>query len=85
MDRVIGIRHLHEGVCALVEGQYGADTRRRFANWLRSVQPTKASLALMLCEMALRQTPIGKTGEHCYSLVGFGPDGEPLIDLHAVR
>jgi len=85
VDRLITMRQLRKVVCDLVEGQYGADSRQRFSNWLRSVEPTKASLALMLCEMALRQTPVGKAGERRYSLVGFAPDGEPLIGVHMVQ
>jgi len=71
-------------VCVLVGICYDADTRQRFVAWLRSVRPTTAALAVMLVEMALRHTPVGEQGQSRYVLVGFQPDGEPLIDLRAV-
>ena len=72
-------------VCALVGICYDAGTRQRFVAWLRSVRPTTAALAVMMVEMALRHTPVGgEQGQSRYVLVGFQPDGEPLIELHAV-
>ena len=71
-------------VCALVGICYDADTRQRFVAWLRSVRPTTADLAVMMVEMALRHTPVGEQGKSRYVLVGFQPDGEPLIDLRTV-
>jgi hypothetical protein len=80
------IEVLRDLVCSLVEAEYDADTRQRFAAWLCSVEPTKATLALMLCEMALRQTPVGKGGARRYVLVGFTtPSGEPIIDCRSVQ
>lgn len=76
---------LRELVCDLVEICYDAGTRQRFVGWLRSVRPTLADMAIMVVEMALRHTPVGKTGEHRYSLSGFSSDGEPLINLHSVQ
>ena len=75
---------LYDLVLGLVESRFGAETRERFAAWLRSVKPTTAHLAVMLVEMAIRHTPIGTSGE-CYALAGFGPDGEPLIRLHSLQ
>jgi len=34
--------------------------------------------------MALRHTPVGEQGQYRYVLVGFQPDGEPLIDLRSL-
>jgi len=76
---------LRELVCDLVEICYDAGTRQRFVGWLRSVRPTMADMAIIVVEMALRHTPVGKIGAHCYSLIGFSPDGEPLIDLQSVQ
>ncbi len=71
-------------VCALVGICYDADTRQRFVAWLRSVRPTMAALAVMMVKMALRHTPVGEQAQSRYVLVGFQPDGEPLIDLRAL-
>jgi len=71
-------------VGALVGICYDADTRQRFAAWLRSVRPTTADLAVMMVEMALRHTPVGEQGQSRYVVVGFQPDGEPLIDLRTL-
>ena len=71
-------------VCALVGICYDAGTRQRFVAWLRLVRPTTADLAVMMVEMALRHTPVGEQGQSRYVLVGFHPDGEPLIDLRTV-
>ena len=79
------IEALRDLVCGLVESEYDEATRRRFAAWLCSVEPTGAMLALMLCEMALRQTPVGKSGQDRYVLVGFAPDGEPVIHCRSVQ
>ena len=70
----------YELVLGMVENRYGAKTRERFAEWLRSVKPTTAHLAVMMTEMALAGTPMG---ERHLTLLGFGTDGEPLIDLVA--
>ncbi len=69
---------LYDLVLGMVENRYGTETRDRFAAWLRSVRPTLAHLNVMMVEMALSGTPMG---EHRLVLVGFTPEGEPLIDL----
>jgi hypothetical protein len=79
------IEALRELVCGFVEAEYDAPTRQCFSAWLRSVEPTKATLALMLVEMALRGTPVGTNGHRRYVLDGFSPDGEPIIDFRAVQ
>ena len=71
---------LYDLVLNMVERRYDTDTRERFAAWLRSVSPTQAHMAIMLTEMALSGT---RMGERHLTLLGFGPDGEPLIDLVA--
>jgi hypothetical protein len=76
---------LRDLVCSLVEAAYDAATRRRFAAWLCSVEETRATLAVMVVEMALRGTPVGTNGHRRYVLLGFGPDGEPMIDFHSVQ
>ena len=72
------IARLYDLVLGTVETQQGAEARERFAGWLRSVRPTLAQLAVMMTEMALSGTPMG--GHHLV-LVGFAPDGEPVIHL----
>jgi len=79
------VEALRDLVCGLVEAEYDPATRQRFAAWLCSVAPTKAVLALMVCEMALRRTPVGKTGKDRYVLVGFATDGEPMIHCESVQ
>ena len=79
------IEALRDLVCGLVEAEHGAAISQGFATWLRSVEPTRANLALMLVEMALRRTPIGPSGHHRYVLTGFGPDGEPIIVVRAAQ
>ena len=69
---------LYDLVLNMVENRYDAETRERFAAWLRSVKPTEAHMAVMLTEMALSGTPMG---QQYLTLVGFSPEGEPLIDL----
>ena len=71
---------LYDLVLAMVETRYDSETRERFAGWLRSVKPTTAHLALMMTEMALSGTPMG---ERHLTFLGFGADGEPLINLVA--
>jgi len=71
---------LYALVLGMVESRYDTETRDRFAGWLRSVRPTTAHLGVMMTEMALSGTPMG---ERHLTLLGFGPDGEPLIDLVA--
>jgi len=48
------------------------------------LRPTMAALAVMMVKMALRHTPVGEQAQSRYVLVGFQPDGEPLIDLRAL-
>ncbi len=79
------IEALRDLVCGLVEAEFGTTTRQCFTTWLESVEPTKGILALMLCEMALRHTPIGKAGGDRYVLSGFAPSGEPMIAVRSVR
>jgi hypothetical protein len=79
------IEALRDVVCSLVEAEYGIATQRCFAAWLCSVEETKATLALMLIEMALRGTPVGTNGHRRYVLDSFSPDGEPIIDFRAVQ
>ena len=69
---------LYDLVLGMVETRYDAETRERFAAWLRSVSPTQGHMAVMMVEMALSGTPMG---ERHLTLVEFTPDGEPLIDL----
>ena len=69
---------LYELVLGMVANRYDAETRNRLAAYLRSVKPTVAHLTVMLVEMALSGTPMG---ERHLVLVGFTPDGEPLINL----
>ena len=69
---------LYDLVLGMVETRYDAETRERFAAWLRPVKPTVAHLTVMLTEMALSGTPMG---ERHLSLVGFTPVGEPIITL----
>ncbi len=69
---------LYDLVLGLVESRYDIETRERFVGWLHSVRPTVAHLAVMLTEMALSGTPMG---ERHLTLVGFTPEGEPLINL----
>ena len=69
---------LYDLVLGMVETRYDTETRERFAAWLRSVKPTEAHMAVMLTEMALSGTPMG---QQYLTLVGFSPEGEPLIDL----
>ena len=71
---------LYDLVLGMVEDRYDTETRDRLAAWLRSVKPTVAHLGVMMTEMALSGTPIG---ERHLTFLGFGPDGEPLIDLVA--
>jgi len=69
---------LYDLVLGMVETRYDAETRERFAAWLRSVSPTQGHMAVMMVEMALSGTPMG---ERHLTLVEFTRDGEPLIDL----
>ncbi len=69
---------LYDLVFGTVENRYGAETRERLAAWLRSARPTLAHMAVMMTEMALSGTPMG---ERRLILVGFTPEGEPVIDL----
>lgn len=73
---------LYDLILGMVETRYDAKTRERFAAWLRSAKPTVAHLAIMLTDMALSGTPMGKVGsERHLMLAGFAPDGQPLIHL----
>ena len=69
---------LYDLVLNMVETRYDTETRERFAAWLRSVSPTQGHMAVMMVEMALSGTPMG---QQYLTLVGFSPEGEPLIDL----
>jgi len=73
---------LYDLVLGMVETRYDAETRERFAAWLRSVKPTVAHLTVMLVEMALSGTSMGEgMSERHLVLTGFTADGEPLINL----
>ena len=73
---------LYDLVLGMVETRYDTETRDRFARWLRLAKPTVAHLTVMLTEMALSRTPMGEgRSARRLVLVGFRPDGEPLIDL----
>ena len=69
---------LYDLVLNMVENRYDAETRERFAAWLRSVKPPEAHMAVMLTEMALSGTPMG---DQYLTLVGFSPEGQPRIDF----
>ncbi len=73
---------LYDLVLATVESRYDMETRDRFARWLGSVEPTVGHLAVMMTEMALAGRRMGR---HAVTLLGFTPEGEPIIDLRAVR
>jgi hypothetical protein len=68
---------LYDLVLGLIEERYDAQTRKRFAAWLRSVPPTVAHMAVMLVEMAIRGTPMGSIR---LTLAGFRLNGEPIIE-----
>ena len=67
---------LDDLVLGMVESRYNAETRELFAGWLRSVRPTVAHRAVMLTEGALSGR---RMGEQKLTLVGFNPDGEPIV------
>jgi hypothetical protein len=66
-------------VCNRLLVRYDPAIVGRFAAWLRIVEPAKAALGLMLVEMALDHAP---TGQSRWVLIGFGPEGEPLLEVH---
>ena len=70
------MEELYDLVLDMVETRFDAETRERFAGWLRSVRPTQGHLAIMLTEMALSGSCMGQ--QHL-TLVGFTPDGEPVV------
>ena len=70
------MEELHELVLDMVQIEYDTETRERFADWLRSVRPTAAHLAVKMVEMALIGTSVG--GEQFF-LSGFTPEGRPLL------
>src|SRR2546422_8459052 len=51
--------------------RYDAETRERFAAWLRSVSPTQGHMAVMLTEMALSGTPIDRKSTRLNSSHGY--------------
>ncbi len=72
------MEQLYELVLGLVETRDDADTRDLLAGWLYSARPTLAHMAVMMTEMGLSGAPIG---DKRLSLIGFKPDGEPLVAL----
>jgi hypothetical protein len=72
------MEQLYELVLGLVETRYGTDTRDLLARWLHSARPTLAHMAVMMTEMAMSGTPMG---DKRLSLIGFKPDGEPIVAL----
>lgn len=73
---------LYDLVLGSVESRYDRETRARFERWLGSVRPTTGHLAVMMTEMALSGRCMGR---HPVRLLGFAPNGEPIIGLRAVR
>ena len=73
---------LYDLVLGTIESRYDTETRDRFARWLESVRPTAGHLAIMMTEMGLSG---GLMGRHRVTLLGFTSEGEPIIDLRAVR
>ena len=69
---------LYDLVLGMVERRFDAETRERFAGWLRSVRPTLAHMTVMLTEMAHSGTPMG---QQYPTLVGFSSEGEPRINF----
>ncbi len=73
---------LYDLVLDTVEIRYDSKTRDRLARWLGSVNPTVGHLAVMMTEMALAGRCMGR---HAVTLLGFTPEGEPIIGLRAER
>jgi len=70
------MEELYDLVLDMVQIEYDTETRDRFAEWLQSIRPMAAHLAVKMVEMAVIGTPID--GEQL-SLFGFTSEGRPLL------
>jgi hypothetical protein len=69
---------LYELVLGQVETRYDTGTRELLTGWIHSARTTLAQMTVMMTEMALSGAPMG---DKRLSLIGFKPDGEPLVAL----
>ena len=70
------MEELYDLVLDMVQIEYDTETRDRFAEWLQSIRPMAAHLAVKMVEMAVIGTPID---DEQLSLFGFTPEGRPLL------